>query len=94
MIKTKNLIHPGKILSEEFLKSMHISRNNLVMDIHISASRINTIIKETRVIPTGTALRLGKYFGSGPEFRSNLQSNYDLRVAAVHAEKELEKIPQ
>jgi len=94
MIRTKNLIHPGEILAEEFLKPMGISQNKLAMDIHVPTPRINAIVKGTRAITADTALRLGKYFGTGPEFWSNLQANYDLCVAAVHAEKELEMIPQ
>lgn len=94
MIRTKNLIHPGEILSEEFLKPMNISQNKLAMDIHVPTPRIHAIVKGTRSISADTALRLGKYFGTGPEFWSNLQSNYDLCVAAVNAEKELAMIPQ
>jgi plasmid maintenance system antidote protein VapI len=41
-----------------------------------------------------TALRLGKYFDTGAEFWSNLQSNYELCRAAAHAKKDLEAIPQ
>ena len=94
MIRTKNLIHPGEILSEEFLKPMNISQNKLAMDIHVPTPRINAIVKGTRMITADTALRLGVYFGTGPEFWSNLQSNYDLCVAAAGIEKELAAIPR
>lgn len=94
MIRTKNLIHPGEILSEEFLKPMNISQNKLAMDIHVPTPRINAIVKGTRSISADTALRLGRYFGTGPELWSNLQSNYDLCLAAAHMEKDLEQIPQ
>jgi plasmid maintenance system antidote protein VapI len=39
-------------------------------------------------------LRLGKFFGTGPEFWINLQSNYDLSVAAIQSENEIEMIAQ
>ena len=94
MIRTKNLIHPGEILSEEFLKPMGVSQNKLAMDIHVPTPRINAIVKGTRAITADTALRLGKYFGTGPEFWSNLQSNYDLCVAAAKSEKEIQAIPK
>ena len=94
MIRTKNLIHPGEILSEEFLKPMSISQNRLAMDIHVPAPRINAIVRGTRAISADTALRLGKYLGTGPEFWSNLQANYDLCVAASLVEEELAAIPQ
>ena len=92
MIRTKNLIHPGEILSEEFLKPMDISQNKLAMDIHVPTPRINAIVKGTRAITADTALRLGKYFGTGPEFWINLQANYDLCVAATRVQKEIEAI--
>ena len=68
MIRTENLIHPGEILAEEFLKPMNISQNKLAMDIHVPTPRINAIVKGSRAITADTALRLGKYFGTGPEF--------------------------
>ena len=37
---------------------------------------------------------MGKYFGTGPEFWSNLQSNYDLCIAASNAERELAVIQE
>ena len=40
MIRTKNLIHPGEILLEEFLKPMGITQNKLALDIHVPAPRI------------------------------------------------------
>ena len=94
MIRTQNVIHPGEILSEEFLKPMGISQNRLALELHVPAPRIYAIVRGTRAISADTALRLGKYFGTGPEFWSNLQSNYDLCVAASVAQKEIEAIQQ
>ena len=87
MIRTENLIHPGEILAEEFLKPMNISQNKLAMDIRVPTPRINAIVKGSRAITADTALRLGKYFGTGP-------ANYDLCVAAAQSEKEIAAIPQ
>ncbi len=94
MIRTKNLIHPGEILLEEFLKPMGITQNKLALDIHVPAPRIYAIVRGTRAITADTALRLGRYFGTGPEFWINLQSNYDLCVAAAESHKEIEAISQ
>ena len=94
MIRTQNVIHPGEILSEEFLKPMGISQNRLALELHVPAPRIYAIVRGTRAISADTALRLGKYFGTGPEFWSNLQSNYDLCVAARDAKRELDAIPK
>ena len=89
MIRTKNTIHPGEILREEFLKPMKISQNKLAMDIHVPTPRVNAIVRGVRAISADTALRFGKYFGTGPEFWLNLQANYDLCVAAAKIQREI-----
>ena len=81
-MRTKNLIHPGEILQEEFLVPLGISQTRLALDLHVPAPRINAIVRGKRAITADTALRLGKYFKMEPQFWLNLQSNYDLGVAA------------
>ena len=80
-MRTKNLIHPGEILNEEFLIPMGISQNKLAVDIRVPAPRINAIVHGKRAITADTALRLGTYFKMEPQFWLNLQTNYDLAVA-------------
>lgn len=92
-MRTENLIHPGEILHEEFMVPMGISQNKLAMDLHIPVTRIGDIVHERRGITADTALRLGKYFGTGPEFWTNLQSNYELGLALKQNKDEIDKIP-
>ena len=72
------LIHPGKILFEEFLQPMNISQYRLAKDISVPPRRINEIVKEKRGITADTALRLSRYFGTSAEFWLNLQDRYEL----------------
>ncbi len=81
-MRTKNLIHPGEILQEEFLTPLGISQTRLALDLHVPAPRINAIVHGKRSISADTALRLGQYFKMEPQFWLNLQSNYDLGEAA------------
>ena len=74
-------IHPGEILSEEFMKPLGISINRLSRDLSVPPNRIHGIVHGTRSITADTALRLGTYFGVLPETWLNLQAEYDLRVA-------------
>jgi len=74
-------IVPGEILSEEFMKPMGLSINQLARDIDVPPGRISEIINGKRAITADTALRLGKYFGVSPEVWLNLQTDYDLRIA-------------
>lgn len=82
MTMTKKIppIHPGEILMEEFLLPFAISQYRLAKDIDVAPRRINEIIHGTRAITADTALRLGKYFRTSPQFWLNLQSHYDLAV--------------
>ena len=94
MIRMENLIPPGEILLEEFLRPMKISQNKLAMDIRVPTPRINAIVNGKRAITADTTLRLGRYFGIGPEFWINLQSNYDLCIASNRLKGKLADIPQ
>jgi addiction module HigA family antidote len=67
---------------EEFLKPMGLSQNRLALDIGVHPRRINEIVLHKRSITADTALRLGRYFGTSPQFWLGLQRDYDLDVAA------------
>jgi antitoxin HigA-1 len=75
------LIPPGEILLEEFMKPLGISQNKLARDIDVPAGRISEIINGKRAITADTALRLGKYFSTSPELWLGLQMDYDMRRA-------------
>ena len=51
----------------------------------------NDIVLGRRAITTDTALRLGRYFGTTPEFWINLQVRYDLDVAERTVRKRIER---
>ena len=77
MAKLKN-IHPGEILSEEFLIPLNITAYKLAKDIEIPQTRISEIIKGNRRMTADTALRLSKYFGNSPKFWLGLQDDFDI----------------
>ncbi len=77
MAKLKN-IHPGEILSEEFLIPLNITAYRLSKDIEIPQTRISEIIKGNRRITADTALRLSKYFGNSAKFWLGLQDDFDI----------------
>ena len=74
-------VHPGEILLEEFLSPFRISQYRLAKETSVPARRINEIVKGQRAITADTALRLSRYFGTTPQFWTNLQANYDLELA-------------
>ena len=75
-------IHPGEILLEDFMKPMGISARQLAADIDVSPSRISDLVHGRRPITADTALRLGLFFSMEPRFWLNLQTEYDMRIAA------------
>ncbi len=84
MAKTKQQltpIHPGEILSEEFMRPMGLSMNRLARDLHVPPARVHAIVHGERAITADTALRLEAYFGVSAETWITLQANYDLRMA-------------
>lgn len=91
MDKLKN-IHPGEVLSEEFLKAMDLSAYRLAKDTEIPQTRISQIIKGQRSITADTALRLGNYFGNSPKFWLGLQDDYDLEEEMQQRKELLSRI--
>lgn len=83
--------HPGEILREEFMAPLNLSANALARALSVDAPRINDIVRERRGVSPDTALRLARYFGTTPEFWMNLQSRYDLSVAAKNSGAEIER---
>ena len=75
-------IHPGEILLEDFMKPLGISARQLAADIDVSPSRISELVLGTRPVTADTALRLGLFFEMEPRFWLNLQTEYDMRIAA------------
>ena len=73
-------VHPGEILSEEFLKPLGLSMNQLALALRVPANRINAIVAGERGITADTALRLGRYFGTSAQFWINLQARFDLET--------------
>ena len=73
--------HPGEFLDSRFLQPLHISQDALAKGMGVSRRRVNELVRGKRAITADTAIRLGLYFGTGPELWSNLQRAWDVYVA-------------
>jgi addiction module HigA family antidote len=87
-------IHPGEILSEEFLIPLEISAYRLSKEISIPQTRISEIIKGKRRITADTALRFSKFFGNSAKFWLGLQDDFDIEDELLQKNKELKTIKQ
>ena len=86
-------IHPGEHLAQE-LKELGMSAAELARKLDVPTNRITGILNGQRAITGDTALRLGHYFGTSPEFWLNLQSLYELRVAQRKVGRALNALPR
>jgi addiction module HigA family antidote len=91
MAKLEN-IHPGEILSEEFLLPLGITAYKLAKETFMPQTRISEILKGRRRITADTALRLSKFFGTSPKFWLGLQDDYDLEEEQSEVQQELKQI--
>ncbi len=75
-------IHPGCILKSEFMEPHGLSSYRLAKQLHISAPRVNDLVRGKRGLTADTAMRLSAYFGNSPQFWLGLQMDHDLWLAA------------
>ena len=89
---TRPAIHPGEILGDE-LKEIGVSPTEFARQINVPHNRIFQLIAGKRNITADTALRLGHWYKNSADFWMNLQTAYDLRVAASTVGAEIEAVP-
>jgi len=84
-------IHPGEILADE-LEEIGITAAELSRQIDVPPNRISHIVRGMRDVTADTALRLGQFFGTGPELWMNLQKTYELDKARAEIGSKICKI--
>jgi addiction module HigA family antidote len=85
-------IHPGEILSKEFMEPLKLSGYALAKAINVPPQAVNDIVLEKRGISPEMALRLAKFLGTSEQFWMNLQSTFALAQSRKENAKELKKI--
>ena len=87
----RTAIHPGEILADELVE-LKMTAAELAREIGVPANRITQITAGKRGISADTALRIGKWFGTGPRIWMNLQQMYDLDLVSQELTETLKKI--
>ncbi|MGE0044142.1 MAG: HigA family addiction module antitoxin [Hyphomonadaceae bacterium] len=85
-------VHPGEVLREEFLAPLALTSYALAKRCLVPRTRIERLAREETPITADTALRLSRALGTTAEFWMNLQTQYDLDVAAAGAKRDLKSI--
>ncbi|MCY4621121.1 MAG: HigA family addiction module antitoxin [bacterium] len=88
----KRAVHPGLVLKDE-LRERNVTPTALARQIDVPPNRIGQIIAGKRSVTGDTALRLGRWFGTDPQFWLNLQVHYDLVIADRKAGEAIRKLP-
>jgi antitoxin HigA-1 len=88
----RSAIHPGEHLAEQ-LEALSMSAAELARHLKVPTNRITEILNGQRAITGDTALRLGHFFGTSPEFWLNLQKIYELRLAEAKSWETIKELP-
>jgi antitoxin HigA-1 len=88
----RSAIHPGEHLAEQ-LDALKMSASELGRQLKVPPNRITEILNSQRAITGDTALRLGHFFGTSPQFWLNLQAVYELRLAEQKTGDAIKSLP-
>jgi len=86
-------IHPGAFLREDILPHVGMTKSDVARSLGISRAQLYALLSAKAAVTAAMALRLGRFFGNGPELWLNMQSNFDLEILARTMERELAQIP-
>jgi addiction module HigA family antidote len=85
-------VHPGEVLKEA-LAELGVSPTEFARQMAVPPNRVSQILAGKRAVTGDSALRFGHWFGMAPEFWLNLQSAYDIRLAAEKAGRKIARLP-
>jgi addiction module HigA family antidote len=85
--------HPGEQLAEE-LRELGNTAAELARQIDVPVNRVTGIINGQRGVTADTALRLGHWFGTSPQFWMNLQQQYELHLAEKEVGAQVASLPR
>lgn len=79
-------VHPGKVLREDILPALRMSKSALADALGISRQHLYDILNEKKPVSAEVAVRFGKAFGDGTDIWLRMQAAYD----AWHAERSVD----
>ena len=73
------------------LEEIGTSLNELARALRVPMNRVSAIVNGRRSITADTAMRLARYFGTSPQYWLNIQTAYDLEIAAIKIGSRIER---
>ena len=70
--------HPGELLREEVLPAAGLNQAQLAKALGVSRKTVSEVVLEQRPISVDMAMRLGRFFGNGPNLWLNMQKAVDV----------------
>ncbi len=90
MARMSSLMHPGRVLREEYMEPLRLDAAALAHALGVSADRIVPLIDDEAPLNSDLALRLARCFRTSPQFWLGLQSAFDLATARMRFGAEIE----
>ena len=87
-----DLVTPGEMLREEFLRPMGLSQADLARATGVTTACISEIVNGKRAVSAEADLRLCRYFGLSEGYWLRLQMVHDLTAAKRKLGDALDKI--
>jgi len=75
-------VHPGEVLLEDFMRPLGLKAPTVARALGVPRTRIERLVTGRSPVTPDTALRLERGFGASAAFWMNLQTRYDLELAA------------
>jgi len=85
MNRKMRIIHSGEILREEIINAYDLKTGEAAKMMGISRQMLNNIIHEKSDITPDMAYRIAQVFGGTAEIWANMQTKYNLHLAAERA---------
>ena len=89
--KWNDPVHPGEILADE-LEFIGMTAAEMAKRIGVPKNRLYQIVAAKRAMTADTALRVGKFFGGGPDLWLDMQKRHDTQMAERKIGKALRRI--
>src|SRR3954470_10382238 len=85
-------MHPGELLREDVLPALGRTKTEIASLLGVSRQTLYDILAEKQPVTPAMALRLGTFFGNGPDFGLDLERAHALRTLEPKMRQELAAI--
>ncbi|WP_323786416.1 HigA family addiction module antitoxin [Thalassovita sp.] len=75
-------MHPGEVLKVLYLDPLGMGAIEFARRLGVPRTRIERLVKGTTRMTPDTAMRLARAFNTTPEYWMNMQTNFDMALAA------------